>query len=204
MKRRDLFRRSIAGLVGAATALVTRHASASEEAAPREFPAGYDASADLARADWQPRFLNDHQNQTLFILGDMIIPETDTPGATGALCNRFIDQLLAAETPQVQKQFLESLAFLDGECRQLHGAAFVHLSETARHEVLTFLAYPHDLVTWQSNRSAYPGHRHFTLLKSWISRAYYNSEAGMKELGWDGSVIHEPFLGCTHSEDSHQ
>jgi hypothetical protein len=39
---------------------------------------------------------------------------------------------------------------------------------------------------------------HFELLKGWIAGAYYSSEAGMRELGWTGTVIHERFVGCEH------
>jgi hypothetical protein len=39
---------------------------------------------------------------------------------------------------------------------------------------------------------------HFDTLKGWISGAYYSSEAGMRELGWTGTVMHEKFPGCEH------
>ena len=61
-------------------------------------------------------------------LGDLIIPETDTPGASAALVNRFIDHLLAAESREVQSHFLDSLAYLDGACMERYGSAFIHLS----------------------------------------------------------------------------
>ena len=47
---------------------------------------------------WKPLLLDEHQNETLIILSDLIIPATDTPGAKEALVNRYIDLVLAADT----------------------------------------------------------------------------------------------------------
>ncbi len=197
MNRRELLRRSAGIVVGGAAFGLAAHAE------PRLFPEGYDASRDLARADWTPQFLNTHQNETLIRLSDLIIPETKTPGAKGALVNRFIDHLLAAEDTDTQKSFVNSLSFLDGESRKRYGESFVLAAEVEQRELLNYLAYPHRLVTWQSTQSKFQGHTHFQVLKDWISRAYYSSEAGMKELGWENSPFHEPFQGCDQPSEIH-
>lgn len=189
MKRRELFRRSAhAALAAAALPILPAHA--------REIPPDYDASIQLRRPDWKPVFLTDHQNRTLETLSEWIIPETGTPGARAALVNRFLDHLLAAETAGVQQEFLASLAYLDGLSRERHGAAFIHLEPDHQRELLTFLAYPHQLVTWGSNRSDFAGNLHFNRLKDWISRAYYSSPEGLQELGFDEAMSHGPFPGC--------
>lgn len=180
MNRRELFRQT---LLGAAAAAVTRGTGAA-----REFPPEFDASKELARADWKPAFLDDHQNETLAVFGDMLIPATDTPGAKAALANRFIDQVLAAETHETQKSFLESLAFLDGESFARYRAAFIHLTPEQQNELMTYMAYPHTLETGDENvAGAYRGHAHFSTLKDWVSRAYYSSPVGMQALGYHGS-----------------
>jgi len=188
MNRRDLFRQAFLG--AAAASLPGGLAVA------REFPSDYDASKELARADWKPVFLDDHQNQTLIVLSDALIPATDTPGAKAALVNRFIDALLAAETHDTQKSFLESLAYLDGESFARHRAAFVYLAPDRQIQLLTFMAYPHTLETWDENApGGYRGHAHFNTLKDWVSRAYYSSPAGMQALGYTG-VPGGVFEGC--------
>src|SRR5207237_1175033 len=48
-------------------------------------------------ANWIPVFFDAHQNETVVALTEMIIPETDTPGAKSALVNRFIDLMLNDE-----------------------------------------------------------------------------------------------------------
>ena len=188
MNRRDLFRQTFLG--GAAAAVSGRVAAA------REFPSDYDASKELARADWKPLFLDEHQNQTLIVFSETLIPATDTPGAKAAFVNRFLDAVLAVETHETQKGFLESLAFLDGEAFARYRAAFVYLTPEQQVELVTFMAYPHTLETWDENAPAsYRGHAHFSTLKDWISRAYYSSAAGMQALGYTGAPS-GVFEGC--------
>ena len=197
MYRRELFRRTLWGAAGIAAGRVPN-------AEAREFPAGFDASKELARPDWKPVFLDEHQNETLITLSDLIIPKTDTPGAKEALVNRFIDRLLAAEPPQTQREFVESLAYVDGEAMARYRSAFRYLAPESQAELLGYLAYPHALGTWGSDASGeFPGHSHFERLKDWISRAFYSSEAGMRELGYDGPA-HGEFQGCAHPEVAHQ
>ena len=39
--------------------------------------------------------LTAHQNDAVIVLTELIVPETDTPGAKATLVNRFIDGVLA-------------------------------------------------------------------------------------------------------------
>ena len=183
MNRREVFR-----VIGAAAAL---------PAAAREFPKDYDPAKELARADWKPIFFDAHQNETMIVLSDLIIPATDTPGAKEALVNRFIDGLMAVEPPEVQREFLNALAFLDGECMQHYKTAFLHATREQQTELLTFVAHPHSYDMWSGSLKGDPMmHRHFLVLKDWIARSYYSSEIGKRELGSDGSVPHGEFTGC--------
>ena len=52
-------------------------------------PAAQAASA--AAGEWTPRILTPKQNEAVVILTELIIPETDTPGAKAARVNRFVD-----------------------------------------------------------------------------------------------------------------
>ena len=185
MNRRHLLRTSFLGAIGATTA------------AAREFPANYDESKQLAQPDWKPAFLSDHHNQTLIVLSDLIVPETDTPGAKSALANRFIDRLLAAETHDTQQSFLNSLAYIDGESRTRFGDAFIYIPHESQIEFLELLAYPDSLDSWGEGKTGdSTGHSHFRNLKDWITRAFYSSETGMRALGWNGEVPHGTLAGC--------
>src|SRR6202790_5886951 len=75
------------------------------------------------------RTLNPHQNATVVLMSEMIIPETDTPGAKGARVNEFIDVILTEwSTEEDRNHFLEGLAGVDKQSNELYGKDFVDAS----------------------------------------------------------------------------
>jgi len=204
MKRRELIRAGV--LAGAAAALPARSGAQSAPQAPELTPAqnGVDASKDLAAPGWKPLFLDEHQNETLIALSDLIIPTTDTPGAKEAQVNRYIDLVLAAETHETRRAFLNSLGYLDGESMRRYKAAFRYLAREDQADLLHSLAYPRAGSGW-TGEAAPPdvGHAHFETLKQRIVTAYYSSQIGARELGWDGAFAHGPYKGCEHAEGKH-
>jgi len=206
MKRRELLKAG--AFAGAVAALGPPMAQGQDTKANSELtPAqsGVDASNDLSAAGWKPKFLDEHQNETLILLSDLIIPATDTPGAKDALVNRYIDLVLAAEKPEAQKTFLNSLSFLDGEAMRRYKTAFRYLKREDQDDLLHGLAYPKAVSGWtREAASTDPGHTHFEFLKQRIAAAYYSSQIGEKELGWDGAFAHGPYKGCEHAQGSHK
>jgi gluconate 2-dehydrogenase gamma chain len=211
MKRREMLRASVlAGTVAALRpSLAAAQSAAQTPTQPSELTpgqSGVDASKDLAAPGWKPLFLDEHQNETLIVLSDLIIPATDTPGAKEALVNRYIDLVLAAETPETQRAFLNSLGYLDGESIRRYKAAFRYLSGEEQDLLLHALAYPRIGGGWAGDTNAPPdpGHAHFEALKDRIMTAYYSSQVGEKELGWDGAFAHGAYQGCEHPEGEHK
>jgi len=214
MKRRELIRGGVlAGAVAAAlrpsVGMAQSATQATGTAGPSELtPAqsGVDASKDLAAPGWKPLFLDEHQNETLIVLSDLMIPATDTPGAKEALANRYIDVVLAAEKSETQREFLNSLGYLDGESMRRFKAAFRYLSREDQDDLLHGMAYPRSGSKWTGEAEAKPdmGHAHFEALKQRIMTAYYSSQIGAQELGWDGAFSHGIFAGCEHPEGDHK
>ena len=208
MKRREMIRGSVlAGAVAALQpSLATAQSAAQQPSELTPAQSGVDASKDLTAPGWKPLFLDEHQNETLIVLSDLIIPATDTPGAKEALVNRYIDLVLAAETPETQRAFLNSLGYLDGESIRRFKTAFRYLSRDDQDLLLHALAYPRTGSGWAGDTSAPsdPGHGHFEALKRRTMTAYYSSQIGEKELGWDGAFAHGPFQGCEHPEGEHK
>jgi hypothetical protein len=207
MKRRELIRAGV--LMGAAAALrpprtMAQSAAQSSELTPAQ--SGVDASKELAAPGWKPLFLDEHQNETLIVLSELIIPATDTPGAKEALVNRYIDLVLAAETPETQRAFLNSLGYLDGESMRRFKPAFRYLNREDQDDLLHALAYARNASGWTGEADAKPdtGHAHFEALKQRIMTAYYSSQIGEKELGWDGAFAHGNYEGCEHAEGKHK
>lgn len=190
MNRRELLRNSLLTFGAAA---VMRSASA------RVFAPGEDASVELARAGWEPVFLNAHQNETLIALSDVVIPATDTPGAKAALVNRFLDLVLSAEPVKTQTEFVTALTWMDTGATERYKADFVSLSPEEKEDFLSLLAYSHKFLAWGATDAPFVGSEHFARLKDWIAAAYYNSPIGLKELGWDGWPARGYFAGCEHA-----
>jgi len=158
-----------------------------------------DATRQFQGQSWRPQFVSAHQNEVLARLCELIIPATETPGAKEALVNRFLDHLMAVQPSATQKEFLAALDYMDEECKKRYKTDFLQTPEVLQIEFLTLIAYPHSYPTWGDKTVvSTPGNKYFSDMKGWISGAYYSSEIGMKELGWDGSFPHGDLRGCDH------
>jgi hypothetical protein len=165
---------------------------------------GEDGSTFLTNPNWKAVFLDDQQNETLIVLSNVIIPATDSPGAKEALVNRYLDLLLSVQPVEFQKQFIEALAFVDSESQKQFGKNFRELPFDDQTSLLTPWAYLTEGSRWmEKQEKPDPAQEHFGRLKTLIAAAYYGSEIGQKELGWDGEFTHGPYEGCQHQSATH-
>jgi gluconate 2-dehydrogenase gamma chain len=196
--RRDAIKKMAAG-AGAMTAFPILGQA-------RVTPAMADAAAHMHAAreaagqpgpDWKPLFFDQHQNESVIALTELIIPETDTPGAKSALVNRFIDLMLNDEDADKQKSFIQGLAWIDGRSLRLHGKPFVELSADEQTALLASLADPQN-----KKPEDRPGVQFFQEIKDWTIYGYYTSQPGMeRELEYGGDDYHTEFPGaCNHPE----
>src|SRR4051812_22113923 len=94
----------------------------------------------LAQAPgWRPLLLDDHQNLTVIALTDLIIPETDTPGAKAANVNRYIDLFLRDGDIGERERFLAGLNWLDGYALRSYSHPFVACAAGQQIAMLTAL-----------------------------------------------------------------
>jgi hypothetical protein len=142
------------------------------------------AQQRAAATDAGPVFLDSHQAKTLEVLAEAIVP-----GSTGARVGPFLDQLLAVDSAANQRAFLGALGAFDMAAIKRHGQPWIGITP-AQQDTLLGEASKADAKN--------PARGHFDNLKDWIAGAYYSSEAGMRELGWDGNVFHSQLPGCTH------
>lgn len=131
-----------------------------------------------------PAFLDAHQLRTLESLAEAIVP-----GATEAAVAPFLDQLLAVETQDHQRTFIGALGAFDMLAVERYGRSWIDAT-AADHVTLLDEVSTADPGT--------PMRDHFQNLKDWIAGAYYSSEPGMRELGWNGMVFHAEPPGCEH------
>ncbi len=211
MGRREAVRRLLAGVGGALVlpGLAAAHPMHKHLSDPSTFAA---ADAKAAAADWAPEFLDAHENETLVVLAERIVP-----GSTKAQVNRFIDLLLTVDTQDNQKQFMAALSAFEGESLSRFGHPYVALSEDQQNKILDVAStaksgggQANDNMPASSSASGGSTEParvtirdHFENMKGWVSGAYYSSEIGMRELGWTGDYMFESFPGCEHPNGHH-
>ncbi|MEZ5400793.1 MAG: gluconate 2-dehydrogenase subunit 3 family protein [Bryobacteraceae bacterium] len=176
MKRREVFR------IGAALAAAPAGAAS--------LPA---AVAPLAQATgpWQARALDDHQIKTVTQLADLILPDTDTPGAVKAGVVSRLDKILADGDPERRGNFLEAVAWIDGYAMRQHSKPFLDLSAAAQTAIL-------DELDHGASADGRAGRGHFRAVKGAVTGVYYATETGFRELNKGGRVPRT--YGCTHPE----
>src|SRR2546423_14756954 len=80
-------------------------------------------------AGWTPRAMTGAQGAMVATIAEHIIPETDTPGARGAVVHRFIATMLAEYYAPVERPaFLAYLNVVDKHASAAHGNSFLMLS----------------------------------------------------------------------------
>ena len=131
------------------------------------------------------------QNATVKVISEMIIPQTNTPGAKAARVNEFIDLLLASRPKSEQEKFLEGLNWLDKRSLELFGHSFVDCPPKQQKDVLTRISVV-------NSAEDITGQDFFELIKALTVFGYYTSKEGIEqELQFDGWV---DYKGCTHPE----
>ena len=132
-------RREVLKVIGAAAALPFVPARA--DAAVRFAESVHRRlSAERAAPGAALRVLSAEQNELVTMIAEMIIPETDTPGATTVRVNEFVDLLLAEWSKDDDRtRFLAGLDAIDHEARATYGRRFVELGPAERALTLTAL-----------------------------------------------------------------
>lgn len=154
------------------------------------------AVAVIAAQNWAPRTLTTHQNDLVVALTELIIPQTDTPGAKAASVNRFIDQVLTDAQPAVRESFVRGLTWIDTRSRALSGGDFLGASPEQQTTLLTRLS-----AEGNPNKEEAIGRDFFQAIKSMTINGYCTSEIGLRqELGDSGQLFLPQFQGCDHKE----
>ena len=131
-----------------------------------------------AATAYKPKWANASEMKQMAALADLIIPRTDTPGASDAKVHEFIDYTLSADTKR-QAQVRDGLRW------------FAAIPAPKQVEALTKA----------SNETRTKEGRFFQLFKDLTIDGYYASREGLvTELGWSGNTFLPEFKGCTHPE----
>jgi len=143
----------------------------------------------------KPGYFTETEFEVITRLADLIIPETDTPGALGAGVPAYIDSVVGANE-ELQKIMRPGLASLDEACREAHEQSFTALTKEQQIEILTPWADAAD-----ERAPDHQGGRFFRAVKNLTSDGYYTSQVGLiEELKYKGNTAMERFPEASIAE----
>lgn len=157
----------------------------------------------LFAADSTLHTLNEHQAATLKAVTEMILPRTETPGATDVGTTGFIDLLLTEWYEEKERAtFLNGLAEVDAHSRSLFAQDFVDCTAIQQTEILRWLgesmqerAEHHESTPFVSGAPPDSGEDFYPMLRRLTLTAYFTSEAGADALHFE--LIPGRFDGCS-------
>lgn len=151
-------------------------------------------SVEQALKPWTPKILTAHQDKTVTVVTELIIPATDTPGAAAARVNEFIDAIIEDAPEAERREFLGGLTWLDARSTELFGTDFITSTPEQQTALLTIVSSPKNTAIEDRTGVAF-----FNAIKGMTITGYYHSEVGMREeLGDNGNVFFADDPGCTH------
>jgi hypothetical protein len=154
------------------------------------------ATPSKTQLSWTPKFFSAQQNETVAVLAELIIPQTETPGARAAKVNEFIDLVLSEESPKIQQEFVRGLDWLDRKSNQLFKLRFIQLNPAQQQRLLEGVASEGNTTAGDQVGVAF-----FKDIKARTIFAYYTSEVGIhQELQYKGLDYLTEFPGCQHPE----
>ena len=147
------------------------------------------------------KVLTPQQDATVIVLAELILPETETPGAKTAGVDRFIDVMLGEWMEETQRAaFLQGLADLDSRSQAMFGKPFTDAAATQQIDLLKNL--DEELAAWRDQRSLLPknedepvleSHTFFALMKHLTLLGYFTSQAGAQK------ALHLHIIPETHN-----
>jgi hypothetical protein len=140
---------------------------------------------------YEPKFFNAREWQTVRVLSDTIIPADDRSGsATEAGVPEFIDFMMT-DRPEMQTAIRGGLSWLDTETRDRFSATFIECTEDQRAAVLNDIAWP---------SRARPGHSHgvrfFNRFRDLVATGFWSSRMGVEDLRYIGNTVVPEWNGC--------
>jgi hypothetical protein len=140
-----------------------------------------------------PRYFSEPDWKLMSRVADLIIPDTDSPGAVASGVPAYIDYVVGANA-QHQANFRTGLAALQKQAQSTHGRDFVALSEEQQIAILTPLSEAVD-----DDRISTDEARFFAAIKNLTADGYFTSKIGlMDQLGYKGNSVVPDFKGCVH------
>jgi gluconate 2-dehydrogenase gamma chain len=130
---------------------------------------------------WKPEFLSAEQATLVSQVSDIIIPKTDTPGATDVGVPSFIDLILKdVYAKEDQDRFTSGLQAFDEGAKKEYGDSFTDLDEEQQ---MAFVKKMHDeALQTERNTSPAPKRPFILMMKELTMLGYFTSEVGATQV----------------------
>lgn len=127
-------------------------------------------------------FFNEHEMQTITILGDIIIPKDEVSGsASDAKVPEFIE-FIVKDKPEHQMPMRGGLRWLDMQCLKRYKKPFTDCNSQQQMEMVDEIAWPK-----KAKPAMQPGVKFFNLMRNLTATGFYTSEIGVKDVGYMGN-----------------
>lgn len=134
----------------------------------------------MSGSDWTPQALSAEQNQMVDTIAEIIIPTTDTPGASAANVNRFVDAMVGESyLPEDRDRFLQGLDDANARCEEAYGAPFTECTPEQQRALVAELddeLFGPDAAEFDRENPPF-----FRMMKELTIVGYYTSEIGATE-----------------------
>lgn len=156
---------------------------------------GYEARLAIEASGYRLQTLTPEQDAKVAAIAEVIIPETETPGARAAKVNEFVDLIVSEWFDEEERErFLNGLAAVDDACRRRFGVEFSECTRRERVDVVEHLDQ-------EMFRLPDPSDHFFHPMKRLTLIGYFTSEVGMRdELNY--RTVPGRYLGCAPREAS--
>ena len=140
-------------------------------------------------SDYRPAFLSMEQFHTVWQMAELILPKTDSPGASDARVAPYIDLLFNSYFEEDEKTRLESglIKFMDN-CQQQYGTSFISMNEEKQLEFM------------QKTEVEPESNVFFKSFKGITLWAFFTSEVGMKSMNYN--PVPGKYDGCIYIDEN--
>jgi len=179
-------------------------------AVPSEWMAAFRAIHAGSAATPALRILTPHQDATVTAMAELILPQTDTPGAKAVRVNEFIDRVVAEwYSDEDRARFLTGLAGVDARARSSFKEDFVDVSPEQQSEILRVLGEEmaqatqalEDAPRGYRGADPEPGEDFYFMFRQLTLTGYFTSQAGFTQQLHE-EIIPGRFDGCVPVEPS--
>lgn len=149
------------------------------------------SKARTATGAYDPKVYTEHEWQTVRSLVDWLFPKDDRSGsATDAMVPEFMDTMLDLE-PGMRTAHRGGLGWLDHECRERFGNAFIACTEAQQREMLDAIAWPA-----KASKDVAAGVQWFNSFRDLAATGFWTSEIGVTDIGYMGNTPQPHWTGC--------